>query len=183
MKVFRFLLGLAIGAGVALLFAPKSGRELRRQLFGGAGGGCWRRHRRGTSSRSPSRVGRHGHRRRSAGSWKSRSEPEVVVEEVVVIEEAAGEEAPTVPVWDEPAVTPVNEDLGAGIDETRAALENELAQPFADETAELADEAAARPTTRSSMPAAAELVAEAVVEAVAAELVAEEAIAEAEAAT
>ena len=38
MKVFRFLLGLAIGAGVALLFAPKSGRELRRQLSGGAGG-------------------------------------------------------------------------------------------------------------------------------------------------
>ena len=35
MKVFRFLLGLAIGAGVALLVAPKSGRELRRQLAGG----------------------------------------------------------------------------------------------------------------------------------------------------
>ncbi len=32
------MLGLAIGAGVALLFAPKSGRELRQQLAGGASG-------------------------------------------------------------------------------------------------------------------------------------------------
>ena len=38
MKVLRFLLGLAIGAGVALLFAPKSGRELRQQLAGGRSG-------------------------------------------------------------------------------------------------------------------------------------------------
>ena len=38
MKFMRFLLGLAIGAGVALLVAPKSGRELRQQLAGGAGG-------------------------------------------------------------------------------------------------------------------------------------------------
>ena len=38
MKVMRFLLGLAIGAGVALLVAPKSGRELRQQLAGGASG-------------------------------------------------------------------------------------------------------------------------------------------------
>ena len=38
MKVLRFLLGLAIGAGVALLVAPKSGRELRQQLVGGASG-------------------------------------------------------------------------------------------------------------------------------------------------
>ena len=36
MKVMRFLLGLSLGAGLALLFAPKSGRELRRQLAGGA---------------------------------------------------------------------------------------------------------------------------------------------------
>ena len=38
MKVLRFLLGLVIGAGVALLVAPKSGRELRQQLVGGASG-------------------------------------------------------------------------------------------------------------------------------------------------
>ena len=38
MKVLRFLLGLVIGAGVALLVAPKSGRELRQQLAGGASG-------------------------------------------------------------------------------------------------------------------------------------------------
>ncbi len=38
MKVMRFLFGLAIGAGAALLLAPKSGRELRQQLAGGASG-------------------------------------------------------------------------------------------------------------------------------------------------
>ncbi len=34
----RFLLGLTIGAAVAMLLAPKSGRELRQQLIGGASG-------------------------------------------------------------------------------------------------------------------------------------------------
>ena len=38
MKLMRFLLGLVIGAGVALLVAPKSGRDLRQQLAGGASG-------------------------------------------------------------------------------------------------------------------------------------------------
>jgi gas vesicle protein len=30
------LLGLLVGAGIGLLFAPKAGRELREQLFGGS---------------------------------------------------------------------------------------------------------------------------------------------------
>jgi hypothetical protein len=34
-RLFKFLLGLAIGAGVGVLFAPKSGRELRERLTGG----------------------------------------------------------------------------------------------------------------------------------------------------
>ncbi len=34
-KLSRFLLGGAVGAGLALLFAPKPGRELRRMLMGG----------------------------------------------------------------------------------------------------------------------------------------------------
>jgi gas vesicle protein len=32
------LVGLLIGAGAGLLFAPKTGKELREQLFGGSGG-------------------------------------------------------------------------------------------------------------------------------------------------
>ena len=35
-RLMKFLLGLAIGAGAAVLVAPKSGRELRKQLFSGA---------------------------------------------------------------------------------------------------------------------------------------------------
>ena len=35
-RLMRFLLGLTMGATVAVLFAPKSGRELREQLISGA---------------------------------------------------------------------------------------------------------------------------------------------------
>ena len=37
-RFMKVLLGLSIGAAVAVLFAPKSGRELRQQLIGGATG-------------------------------------------------------------------------------------------------------------------------------------------------
>jgi hypothetical protein len=37
-RLMKFLLGLTVGAAVAMLLAPKSGRELRQQLIGGAGG-------------------------------------------------------------------------------------------------------------------------------------------------
>ena len=184
MKLMRFLLGLAIGAGVALLVAPKSGRELREQLVGGASGKLL-----GAAPDEypqPERVADWG------GTATAVAERPVVEEEPwtpadpvvdeVVVEEVVADEVPKpFPVWDEPAVTPASEDLRARIDETRAALENELAEPFADETAEYADEAAAVADDAVVDAAAAELVAEeAVVEAVAAELVAEEAVAEAE---
>ena len=127
MKLMKFLLGLAIGAGVALLVAPKSGRELRQQLAGGASGKLlgaapdeypqpepvaeWR----GTATvvAEPPVV--------DEAPWAA-TEPavqediveEVVVEEAVVeevvVEEAVVEEAPRpFPVWDEPAVTPAGE--------------------------------------------------------------------------
>ena len=37
-RLMKFLLGLTVGAAVAMLLAPKSGRELRQQLIGGASG-------------------------------------------------------------------------------------------------------------------------------------------------
>jgi hypothetical protein len=179
MKVLRFLLGLAIGAGVALLVAPKSGRELREQLVGGASGRLL-----GAAPDEypqPEPVADWGGAATAVAEASPvvEAEPwtvESVADEVVVTEEAVGAaEEDTVeppspfPVWEEPVETPVGEDLRARIDETRTTLENELAQPFADDAVVEA--------------AAAELVAEeAVVEAVAAEIVAEEAVAEAEAA-
>jgi len=36
MRFIKFLLGLTIGAAAGVLLAPKSGRELREQMFGGA---------------------------------------------------------------------------------------------------------------------------------------------------
>jgi transcription termination factor Rho len=184
MKVIRFLLGLAIGAGVALLVAPKSGRELRQQLAGGASGKLL-----GAAPDQypqPEPVAEWGGAATAVadapGAEEPWAPPEPMVDDVVVVEEAVVEETPRpFPVWEEPAATPESEDLRARIDETRATLESELAQPFADETAEVADEAAAVADDAVVDAAAAELVAEeAVVEAVAAELVAEEAVVEAE---
>lgn len=37
-RLMKFLLGITVGAAVAMLLAPKSGRELRQQLIGGATG-------------------------------------------------------------------------------------------------------------------------------------------------
>ena len=37
-RLMRFLLGLTVGAAAGMLLAPKSGRELRQQLIGGASG-------------------------------------------------------------------------------------------------------------------------------------------------
>ncbi len=186
MKLMRFLLGLAIGAGVALLVAPKSGRELRQQLAGGASGKLL-----GAAPDEypqPEPMAEWGGPATVVAEAPSvvEDEPravEPVVDEVVaevVIEEAVEPPAPF-PAWDDQAETPASDDLRARIDETRAALENELAQPFADATAEHADEAAAVADDAVVDAVAAEVVAEeAVVEAVAAELVAEEAVAEAE---
>jgi hypothetical protein len=185
MKVFRFLLGLAIGAGVALLFAPKSGRQLRHQLTGGGSGKLLDA---GTGAfPEPERA-----------EWGGVA---TAVAEPPVVEEAGPPLEPTwapAPVVDEVVVTevderilvvqepgleeePAGEDLRARIEETRAALENELAQPFGADASEQADEAALMADDAAAVAAAAETAAEdAIVDAVAAEIVAEEAVAEAE---
>jgi hypothetical protein len=163
MKVLRFLLGLAIGAGIAVLFAPKSGRELRRQLVGGgsgkllgAGGGAM-------SEYTPPDWG---------GAATAVVEPEVAVYEVedkiVVVEEPAVEE-------------PAGEDLRARIEETRAAVENELAEPFAAGPVESTEDAAIVADDAAAVAAEADIAADdAVVDAVEAEVVAEEAVAQAD---
>ena len=179
MKVMRFLLGLAIGAGVALLVAPKSGRELRSQLAGGASGKLL--------GAAPDQYPQP----EPGAAWGGAAtvveeEPwapaEMVVEETAVAEEAVAEAAPKpFPAWsDEPVETESGDDLRARIDETRAVLESELAQPFAADSAERADEAAAVADEAVVEAVAAEIVAEeAVVEAAEAEIVAEEAVVEA----
>jgi gas vesicle protein len=153
MKVFRFLLGLAIGAGVALLFAPKSGRELRQQLSGTAGGKLLG---------SGSDVYQQPEPAEWGGATAVAEAPvvveesawtaEPVIEEVVVaevVEEAAE------PAGDEQA----SEDLRQRIEETRAALEDELAQPFAAEADEIADGRAAVADAAFAYAAGAELLA------------------------
>ena len=37
-RLFKILLGLSVGAAIGMLFAPKSGKELRQQLLGTATG-------------------------------------------------------------------------------------------------------------------------------------------------
>ena len=93
-RLFKFLLGLAIGAGVAVLLAPKSGRELREQLMGGA-----------TSRLLPPGEDQYAPpadepswRASSAPSWSAPAatavaEPPVVEE--IVVEEAADPGGPT----------------------------------------------------------------------------------------
>jgi len=149
MKLMKFLLGLAIGAGVALLFAPKSGRALREQLIGGAAGKML--------PAAPVEFPQPEHERDwAAATIVAEEPPETAVAEVPV-------ESPAGMVGELGT-----QDLKARIDETRAAVENEIAQPFA--AAEAVEEAEI-----------ADVVAEeTAVEAVAAEIVAEEALAEAE---
>ncbi len=151
MKLMRFLLGLAIGAGVALLVAPKSGRELRQQLAGGASGKLL-----GAAPDEypqPEPVAEWGGAAtvvaEAPWSWKpSLGRQSRWSTRSSGVEEAVEPPAPF-PAWDDQAETPASDDLRARIDETRAALENELAQPFADAAAEHADEAAPLPTTPS----------------------------------
>ena len=187
MKVLRFLLGLAIGAGVALLFAPKSGRELRQQLVGGAAGTLLEAAPDDYPQPEP------------AGDWAGPAS--VVAEAPVEIEEepiAAAEPVVETPPWETPPEAPAGDDLRERIDETRAAIESELAEPFADDVAEeaveeavvseeVAEEAAVEAAAAALVAEAAaaeaevaeEVAVEAVVEAAAAEIVAEESVAEA----
>lgn len=159
MKVLRFLLGLAIGAGVALLFAPKSGRELRQQLVGAAAGTLLEAAPDDYPQPEP------------AGDWAGPAS--VVAEAPVEIEEepiAAAEPVVETPSWETPPEAPAGDDLRERIDETRAAVESELAEPFADDVAEAAVEEAV---------VSEEVAEEAIEEAVVSEEVADEAIVEA----
>ena len=159
MKVLRFLLGLVIGAGVALLFAPKSGRELRQQLVGGAAGTLLEAAPDDYPQPEP------------AGDWAGPAS--VVAEAPVEIEEepiAAAEPVVETPSWETPPEAPAGDDLRERIDETRAAVESELAEPFADDVAEAAVEEAV---------VSEEVAEEAIVEAAVSEIVAEEAVEEA----
>ncbi len=150
MKFMRFLLGLTIGAGVALLFAPKSGRDLREQLVGGASGKLL--------SAAPDQYPVPERER----PWES-DVATATVEAPPVVEEA-------LPVVEEPSAPLARdeEDLKPRIEETRAAVETEIAQPFV-------------PLPRAEEAVAETAVEEAVVEEAAVEEAAvEEAVAEAE---
>ncbi len=106
MKVMRFLLGLAIGAGVALLFAPKSGRELRQQLAGGAAGTLLEAAPDDYPQPEP------------AGDWAGPTS--VVAEAPVEIEEepiAAAEPVVEAPSWQTAPEAPAGDDLRERIDE------------------------------------------------------------------
>ena len=192
-RLMRFLLGLTIGAAVAMLLAPKSGRELRQQLIGGASGKLL--------PAAPDEFSRPEAERvwDTGGVATVVAEPEPLIEEAeaeeaivedpvaeeLVVEEIAVAEvaepgveeviavAETVSIsddgvltdtvmttdtttctWAAPAAEAVvgevpepvaeevpepiaeevaGEDLRPRIDETRAAVESDIARPFADE--------------------------------------------------
>ena len=141
-RLMKILLGLSIGAALALLFAPKSGRKLREQLIGGATG-------RLLPAAPVEFPEPQGERLWDAGTATAVAEPPVV--EPVIVEEAT------------------SEDLRVRIEETRAAVESDIAHPFAPVVVE-------EPVAEE--PVVEEPVAEAVEEAVVEEPVVEEAVVE-----
>ena len=122
-RLMKILLGLSIGAAVAMLFAPKSGRELREQLIGGATGKL-------LPAAPVEFPEAEGERLWDAGTATAVAEPPVVE-----------------PAFEEPAIAEetASEDLRARIEETRAAVETDIAHPFASVATEEAvvEEAAA----------------------------------------
>jgi len=177
-RFMKILLGLSIGAAVAMLFARKSGRELREQLIGGATGKLL--------PAAPVEFPEpEGERLWDAGTATVVAEPpieepvaeEPVAEEAVAEEPVAEEAVAEEPVAEEPvaeeavaeepvAEEPVaeeatSEDLRPRIDETRAAVETDIAQPFASVAAEeaVAEEAAPEEAVVEE-PVAAEVVVE-----------------------
>ncbi|MCX6373068.1 MAG: YtxH domain-containing protein, partial [Actinobacteria bacterium] len=157
-RFMKIVLGLSIGAAVAVLFAPKSGRKLREQLIGGATGRLLP----AAPVEFPEPA---GERLWEAGAATAVAEPPVVVdvaseaavaeppvteEAIAVVEEVTVDEVTAVePEMTEDAVAepemtedgaaaePVvaeaatSEDLRERIDETRAAIEADIAHPFA----------------------------------------------------
>jgi hypothetical protein len=123
-RFMKILLGLSVGAAIAMLFAPKSGRKLREQLIGGATGKL-------LPAAPVEFPAPEGERRWDAG-------PAAAVAEVVVAEEAVVEEVVEEVVVEEAVVEEVvvaeeatSQDLRARIEETRAAVETDIAEPFA----------------------------------------------------
>lgn len=115
MKVMRFLLGLVIGAGVALLVAPKSGRELREQLVGAAGDRML-----GAPPEAypgPDVAASWDVDSDRSGTATAVAEPSVAVEpaaEKPLVEPPAAEEASEeAPVLEEPAVEPEPDEVVA----------------------------------------------------------------------
>ena len=115
MKVMRFLLGLVIGAGVALLVAPKSGRELREQLVGAAGDRML-----GAPPEAypgPDVAASWDVDSDRSGAATAVAEPSVAVEpaaEKPLVEPPAAEEAPEeAPVHEEPAIEPEPDEVVA----------------------------------------------------------------------
>jgi hypothetical protein len=188
MKVMRFLLGLAIGASAALLLAPKSGRELRQQLAGGFGGSLlnaapdeypqpeavtdWGGPATAVVEATPEAEAEPEAETEPVAEPEPVAEAESAIVEGLVVEAAVTEEPIAVSAEpEERDEAPPSDDLRVRIDETRAVVEGELAEPFAEVAAEVAVEAQGAEI--------AEAVAEqAVVEAAVAEEVAEEAVAE-----
>lgn len=130
MRLIKFLLGLTVGAVAGVLFAPKSGRELREQLRGGAAAKLLPP----LAEHYPLPEGRHTeHEDATAPAQSPIAAPpaETAAAPVSLVEEAPVVE-PEDLVEEIPAVAPetTGEDLLARIAATRAAVEAEIAEPF-----------------------------------------------------
>ncbi len=114
-RLMKILLGLSIGAALAILFAPKSGRKLREQLIGGATGKLL--------PAAPVEVPEPESQR----IWDAGAA--IAVEEPPAAESTIAEEV----IATEPEVVgeATSEDLRVRIEETRAAVESDIAHPFA----------------------------------------------------
>jgi hypothetical protein len=165
-RLMKFLLGLTLGAALAMLFAPKSGRELRQQLSGSAG-----------SKFLPPAPDDYpmpeGERAWDAGPATAVAEPDTVAfaepEPEVVARPWEDAGADAIPVEEVAEESPAD-DLRARIEETRSAIETEIAEPFAFADAEM--------TAAVEEPVAEEIVDEPVAEEIVEEPVAEEVVEE-----
>ena len=118
MRFIKFLLGLTIGAAAGVLLAPKSGRELREQMFGGAAAKLLPP----DAEHYPLPEGRHtGHEDAATPEQPPMATPYA---ETAVATESIVEQPPA--AADETA----RQDLLARIRATRVAVEAEFAEPF-----------------------------------------------------
>jgi hypothetical protein len=115
-RLMKFLLGITVGAAVAMLLAPKSGRELRQQLMGGASGKLL--------PAAPDEFPQPEAERAwdTGGVATAVAEPEPLVEEAVVEEAGAEEPVAEELVVEEIAVAEVAVDE-PGVEEVIAVAE------------------------------------------------------------